>query len=234
MDKATLRSISNAAKIDRANVYRVIARLQELNLVEKLLTNPTVFKALPVTEGLKMLLDKKEQEDIEIRIKTKELLTRYKQVNQSVDGEETSEFILVPDGRLTKRKVAEMIDSNQKTHDLLIYWSDFKSQAGEVAKMWTQVLLRGIRMRVIVFLSDGERLPSRILSLYRYPQFELRRASTPPKATISLIDGRETLISVTPSISPRGKPGLYVNNHGVVGLIQEYFELAWRNSKIIR
>jgi sugar-specific transcriptional regulator TrmB len=234
MDKATLRSLSAASKIDRANVYRVMARLQELNLVEKFLSTPTIFRALPVSEGIKMLLDRREVEHNEIKAKTKDLLSRYKQVGKNASVEEVSEFILIPEGRLTKRKVAEMLDSNQETQDVLIYWSDFKTQINDVASMWTKVLLKGISMRIIVFLHKNERLPQKIMCLSRYPHFEIRKASKPPKATLSIIDGKETLISVTPSISPRGKPGLYVNNHGIVGLIQEYFETTWRNSKTIR
>jgi Predicted transcriptional regulators len=234
MEKATLRDLSAAAKTDRANVYRVINRLQELNLIEKLLATPTVFRALPLAEGIKMLLEKKDQEHNEIKAKTKELLSRYRKVSQDTIGEDVSQFILVPDGRLTKRKVAEMVDSNHKTHDILIYWSDFKSQAAAVVSMWTKVLLRRIKVRIIVFLGKNEKLPRSVLCLRSYPNFEVRRASAPPKVTLSIIDGKEMFISVTPSISAGGKPGLYVNNHGVVGLVQDYFELAWRDSEELR
>lgn len=234
MDKATLRDLSSAAKIDRANVYRVINRLSELNLIEKLLATPTIFRALPLADGIKMLLEKKDQEHNEIKAKTRELLSHCKKASQDTLSDDVSQFSLVPDGRWTKRKVAEMINSNHETHDILIYWSDFKSQTKEVTSMWTKVLLRGVKVRIIVFLEKNERLPRSILCLRSYPHFKVRKASTPPKVTLSIIDGRETFISVTPSISPRGKPGLYVHNHGVVGLVQDYFDLAWRDSEAIR
>lgn len=233
MDRATLRDLSAAAKTDRANVYRVITRLQELNLIEKLLATPTMFRALPLDDGIKMLLEKKDQEHNEIKAKSRALLMRHKKAGQDLLVDDVSQFILVPDGRLTKRKVAEMIYSNQKTHDILIYWSDFKHQVRSVASMWNTVLQKGVKVRIIVFLEENERLPNSILCLCRNPLFEVRRAPAPPKVTLSIIDGKETLISVTPSISPRGKPGLYVHNHGVVGLVQEYFELAWRDSQAL-
>jgi sugar-specific transcriptional regulator TrmB len=233
MGKATLRDLSAATQTDRANVYRVITRLQELNLIEKLLATPTVFRALPLADGIKMLLEQKDQEHSEIKAQTEALLSRYRNVSQDVVVDEVSEFILVPDGRLTKRKVAEMVNSNSKTHDILIYWSDFKFQANAVASMWTKVLLRGVKVRVIVYLEQKEMLPQLILSLRRYPNFEVKQASAPPKVTLSIIDSRVTLMSVTPSISPGRKPGLYVNNHGVVGLVQDYFELAWRDAEAI-
>ena len=132
---------------------------------------------------------------------------------------------------MTKRKVAEMINSNQKTHDILIYWTDFKAQAKAVAAMWLKVLVRGVKVRILVFMEKDEKLPKSVLGLRSYPQFEIRKTATAPKATLSIIDGRETFLSVSPSLSPRGKPGLYVNNHGVVGLVQEYFELTWRDAE---
>jgi sugar-specific transcriptional regulator TrmB len=233
LDRATLRDLSSAAKTDRANVYRVIIRLQELNLIEKLLATPTVFRALPLSEGIKMLLEKKDQEHNEIKAKSREVLSRHRKTSRGIVGEDVSQFILVPYGRLTKRKVAEMISSNQKTHDILIYWSDFKLQAESVASMWKSVLLRGVKVRIIVYLEKNEKLPRSILCLRGYQNFEVRSASTPPKVTLSIIDGKETFISVTPSICPGGKPGLYVNNHGVVGLVADYFELAWRDSQVI-
>jgi hypothetical protein len=95
------------------------------------------------------------------------------------------------------------------------------------------VLLRGVKVRIIVYLEKNEKLPQLILGLTRYPNFEVKQACAPPKVTLSIIDGKATLISVTPSISSGGKPGLYVNNHGVVGLVEDYFDLAWRNSKAI-
>jgi sugar-specific transcriptional regulator TrmB len=234
MGKATLRDISTASKADRANVYRVITRLLELNLIEKLIASPTVFRALPLADGVKMLLEKKDREHNEIKAKSRELLSRYKNVSiDSADDKDASEFILIPDGRLTNRKVAEMINSNQKSHDILIYWADFKGQANSVAAMWLKVLVRGVKVRILVFLEKNEKLPKSILCLRSSPLFEIRKTGTPPKATLSIIDGKEAFISISPSLSPRGKPGLYVNNHSVVGLVQEYFELTWRAAEAV-
>ena len=157
MDKATIRTLSSILKIDRANVHRVLTRLQELELVKKLLTNPNIFKALPAIEGIQMLLDRKEADDKEIKMQTKELLKKYKNTYQSAVDEKNCEFALIPDGQFVKRKVAEMISSNQKTHEVIIYWSDFASDINAVVAMWKKVLLKDIKMRIIVFLQENEK-----------------------------------------------------------------------------
>jgi HTH-type transcriptional regulator, sugar sensing transcriptional regulator len=231
MDKATIKTISSISRTDRANVHRVLTRLQELELVEKLLTYPNLFKALPPNEGVQMLLDRKEREHEEIKAQTKELLEKYKNIKQETRDEKICDFVLIPAGKFTKRKVAEMISSNQKTHDVIIYWSDFEPDTNAVVAMWQEVLYKSVKMRIIVFLQKNEKLPKKVLDLRKCPQFQIRKTPTPPKVTISIIDGKEALISVTPLISPRGKPGLWINNAGIVGSIQEYFESTWRNSE---
>jgi sugar-specific transcriptional regulator TrmB len=231
IDKATVKTISSISSKDRANVHRVLTRLQELELVEKLLTNPNFFKALPANEGVQMLLAHKEREHEEIKAQTKELLEKYRNIKQEASNEKICEFVLIPDGNFTKRKVAEMISSNRITHEVIIYWSDFEPDSNAVVAMWRKVLYKSVKMRIIVFLQKNEKLPKKVLDLKKCPQFQIRETPTPPKVTISIIDGKEALISVTPQISPRGKPGLWVNNAGLVALIQEYFELTWRNSR---
>jgi sugar-specific transcriptional regulator TrmB len=231
MDKATIKIISSIAQIDRANVYRVLIRLQQLDLVEKLLTTPINFRALSVHEGVKMLLDRKEADDEAIKAKTCELLKKYEHSIEENPDERGAEFVLIPDGKLTSRKVTEMVNSNQKTHDLIIYWSDFTLQLNDVVERWTKLLLRGIKLRVIVFLQKNERLPKKVECLKKYATFQIKRISNPPKATISIIDGKQAFLSVMPSLCPRGKPGLWVNNSGIVGLIQDYFDMVWRDSK---
>ena len=98
-------------------------------MVEKLLTTPTLFRALPINDGVKMLLDQKELTDKDIKNKTTEMLKKYKSITQWRPLTETrSEFTLLPDGKLMERKVAEMVKANEITHEILIYWSDFNHQ----------------------------------------------------------------------------------------------------------
>ncbi len=230
MEKATIKTLSSISKIDRANLYRIITRLQELNLVEKFLANPTTFKALPVNEGIMLLLERREAEYSEVKAKVKELLKRHKQSSEAVPAEKECQFALIPSGKLTSRKVAEMIDSNLKTHEIIIFWKDFEDQIDHVVAMWTKVLLKGIKARVIVFLEEKEKLPKKIEEFTKYNQFEIRKTQAPPRATISIIDEKEAFLSVTPRLSP-GNPGLWMSNPTIVGLIREYFELVWRNSE---
>ncbi len=233
LNKATIKTLSSTSKIDRANVYRVLIRLHEMNLVEKLLGNPTVFKALPVSEGLTMLMDRKEKENTEIKEQAEELLKKYKQINQELHIDDKCEIILVPSGKLMARKVEEMVEANLHTHDLIIYWSDFESQVGDVVVRWKKLLQKGVQLRILVYLNPTIGLPESILALKNFKGFKIKQFAKPPKSTISIIDGDQAFFSVTPQISTGGKPGLWVSNPGIVGLVSDYFEVLWKNSKAL-
>lgn len=233
INEAPIKSLASESKVDRANVYRVLIRLQELGLVEKMLTNPTVYRALPIGDGLKMLLNKKELADQEIKRKTNKLLKKYKNSSEETLTQTRSEFTLLPDGKLMKRKIVDMVKANTTTHEIIIYWNDFSHQINETVERWSKLLNKGVNLKIIVYLKPKERLPKNVLDLQKQPGFQIRQSPTPPKSTISIIDGNQALLSVSPALSPGGRPGLWVNNQGIVGLIQEYFEMTWQKSKSI-
>jgi sugar-specific transcriptional regulator TrmB len=231
LNKATIKTVSTTSKIDRANVYRVLIRLHEINLVEKFLGNPTIFKALPLSEGLKMLMERKEKEDKEIKMQAKELLKKYKQTNQELHIDDKCEIVLVPSGKLTVRKVEEMVDANLQTHDLIIYWSDFEEQVPEVIARWKKLLQRDVKVRILVYLKPNCALPESVLALKKFKEFKIKQITKQPKSTISIIDGNQAFLSVSPQLSASSKPGLWVSNPGIVGLVEDYFEVLWRNTR---
>jgi sugar-specific transcriptional regulator TrmB len=232
MESATPKTLSLSTKIDRANIYRVIIQLEKLELVEKMLMNPTHFNALPVDEGIKMLLESKDTEYSQFKAKTKEVLAKYKPQSKHVLDETSCEFALIPDGKFTEHKIAEMINRNEKTHDIIFYWRDCSSDVEGVIKQWETLLLKGVKIRALVFMGINEHLPKAICALKKYGNiFEIRRTLTPPKATVNIIDGKQSFISLTPKLLPPGNPGLWISNLTVTSLIQEYFDIIWRRSK---
>ena len=57
-----IADISKQSNVARPDVYRTLTQLYDLGLVEKVLQVPAQFKALPIDEGIKILLKKKQVE----------------------------------------------------------------------------------------------------------------------------------------------------------------------------
>lgn len=230
--KSKITTISSVAKIDRGNVYKTITKLQELNLVEKVIANPTVFQALPVSEGIALLLERKEKERAEVEANAKELLEKYRQDNEMPLNQDAFEFALIPEGKLTDRRIAEMWQTNESTQEALIYWKDFEHRTGEFVPVWRKLLKKGVKLRVVVFFPNQVRMPEIFSELSRqYDSFLIRRAIDPPQCTLSIVDEQKAFITLTPSLS--STPSFWVCNCVLVSLIREYFETVWCKSEAL-
>ncbi|MGD0645803.1 MAG: helix-turn-helix domain-containing protein [Candidatus Bathyarchaeia archaeon] len=232
MGKATSKQISSATQIDRANVYRVISKLQELGLVEKMLTLPTIFEAVPTYEGTSMLLEHRTKENQEIEAKTKELLTKCERNSEETVHEEDCQFILVPKEKAILRKLGEMFDRVRETYEMIFYWSHVDPNVKILIKMWKTLLKKGIKIQFIAYLQEGEALPTSVLNLSKNGLFEIRCIPTPPVSTLSIFDQREALITTSSKIHALESTSLWVGNPGIVEIFQDFFELMWRNSTI--
>jgi sugar-specific transcriptional regulator TrmB len=228
--KVTIKTLSATVRMDRANVFRVIERLQELNLVEKLLTSPTTYQSVNLHDVLPTLLAQKQKEYSEVRVETKDLLKRYrKSTIDSSSSEIEYQLVLVSKGSSLIRKVKEMTAHVEKNHEVIIYWSDFKSKVDDTVERWALMLNKGVSIKALVFLEEDEVLPSEVTGLSKNSLFKIRYANSPIRSTIAICDGREALVSISPKLSS-GAPSLWVNNPHIVALIQDYFEMLWENS----
>ena len=62
LDHGSVKLISQSAQIARSEVYRAIAGLQKIGIVEKVIANPIEYKSLPLVTSLQMLVLRKKQE----------------------------------------------------------------------------------------------------------------------------------------------------------------------------
>jgi sugar-specific transcriptional regulator TrmB len=229
--RATIKSLSVAVKMDRANVYRIILKLLDLDLVEKIITTPTKYQSVSLHEAIPVLLKQKEEECAVIQFKTKQLLTRRKQATDESPFEE-SQFLLVPKGSPIIRKLNEMTAKLEKMHYTLFYWSDFKDMVDALGNIWKSILNKGVMIKALVYLQEGEKFSTELLSLKQNELFKIRRMTSPIKSTMSIFDGKEAFVSVDPKIAS-GSPSLWVSNPNLVAIFQFYFESLWDTSEAL-
>lgn len=65
------KTISNVTKIARHDIYRVTRTLEELGFVERTITVPTKFTAIPIREGFSMLQKRRNKVTSELNVKIK-------------------------------------------------------------------------------------------------------------------------------------------------------------------
>jgi len=231
--RTTIKTISQASEIDRSDVYRIVSKLQEKGLVEKTIAKPNTFKAMPIHDGLPMLLRRKAEEYNEIEAKAKELLQKYEKNNEKeILQRDESQFILVPKKEAARRKFANAIENTQVSCDMILHWECFRYGMMEDTETWKKTVEKGVKIRFIVYKSKDEKAVSRIVQILKKKgSFKIRYIFTPPPATISIFDKKETIITISPTPHPREAPNLWSNNPSLIAIFQDYFELTWRASK---
>ncbi|MBT0160664.1 hypothetical protein G4O51_11860 [Candidatus Bathyarchaeota archaeon A05DMB-2] len=231
MEKATIKTISSILKIDRANVYRTIKQLREFALVEEFLTYPITFKALPVNEGVMLLFDRKKREYDEIEAKAKELAERHRQNSNVTVTEEESQFALVPGGKLTYRVLFELMGSSERTHEGIIYCKHLEQDTDFFVNLFRKLSLKGVKLRLVIFLQKEEKLPTEIEVFRNCEQIEIRKTGIVPRTTFSIWDGKKAFLTTAPTIFKPMCSGLLMANSALVGLIRDYFEIVWQHSE---
>ncbi|XHH08348.1 MAG: TrmB family transcriptional regulator [Candidatus Bathyarchaeia archaeon] len=225
------KTVATINSLDRANVYRVLSDLQKLNLIEKMLTNPINFKALPIKEGIQMLLENRQKEQQEIESRTKELIEKYKKTNFEKPAEDC-QFSLIPENKAILRKIREMNESCQECYDLIFNGRSFFEIIDDMKICFKSLFKKGVTMRFIVYLNEGEKLFKELSSLPRNRHLTIRFTSQQPTTLLLLCDKKDALINTTSSMHIK-ETSLWSNNPVMVSILQEHFNQSWKEAKQI-
>jgi sugar-specific transcriptional regulator TrmB len=83
LKEAKIREISKSVKVARQDIYRVVAELQELGLVEKVIATPCRYEAVPIRQAAFILLKRIQDDDVESQEKAMTLIERHKKQHEA-------------------------------------------------------------------------------------------------------------------------------------------------------
>jgi sugar-specific transcriptional regulator TrmB len=224
--------LSKASEVARPDVYRTLNKLYELGLVEKLVEAPVQYKALPIEEGIKLLLLKKQTEYNRLKNETETLLKSFRKRNMQNQAETANQFILIPQREAIINRIRQAIDNSKKSVSVVISWKRFVHGVGDVFLESAQKAAeREINYRFIVEKAPSEEVNQAGNRLWNiYPTFQARFLSQMPKTVFGLYDDRELFVIVDPKMDISGSPALWTNNASLVGLVHDYFEMLWNTT----
>lgn len=228
LGKVTIKTIGTTTKIDRANIYRVMASLEKHGLVEKMITKPTTFKAIDIHDAMKMLLEQKEKEYRRIEIRTAEIIEKYVSNNETENlSTDECQFALFPDNIATIRKIQEMIQNSKESYDFIFYWPSVMQETEEVSIVFNELKKKNINIRLIACMHEKNEINKNIIDL-KNMKAELRYSFPHTPITLTIIDKKEAVFNTAPF--PNGTPSLWSNNRILVSILQNYFDRKWNSS----
>jgi sugar-specific transcriptional regulator TrmB len=238
----SIGEISKETKIRREDVYRAIPKLEQMGLVEKLLSTPTKIRGLPVQHALSNLIDV-EQANVdkriaELKVSTARFVNNYNKGKRTngAKGEDSS-FILLTQPNGIVVKASNMIAAAERKIDAVYAQKQLTQFIPVFSDPIKQATKRGVKARLISQGSINDPSYKELLGqiMKRYlpssPNIEVRSAEAAVSHSL-VIDHKEALseTSLENEYLTRN-PSLWTNNKGFVALISLNFESVWSISQ---
>jgi sugar-specific transcriptional regulator TrmB len=229
------RSISQKAGVARQDIYRILLGLEKLGLIEKELSIPCRFQAIPITQAVSMLMEQRKNETIELRNELKELLLKFKNKNaERFFDQYAPQFVMIPQKTANLRKRVVLIKNALNNIDRISSQYRLQTIPSAIIEGIYRALQRGVRIRIVTEKPTEEKVSSpqakNVKKYIKTGNFELRYILGYPHVVLSIYDEKEALITSSAKARIGESPALWTNNSGLVKALQEYFETLWLTS----
>lgn len=205
----------------------MLSELAEKGLVEKIIAKPSQYRAIPLADGLKELL-RRRQEETEKLVKEAEWISKAAEALPVVE-EEGGEFRILPNREPIIRMSLEILSTAKTSIDLM-------NETQEIVKLHElhfeakkRALKSGVQIREIIGKSAADvNLPATLLILAKStPLLQVRMLDAPPTARLMIKDGKEVFFATTFKPGTLSQPFLWTNNPVIVQIVQQWYDGIW-------
>ena len=217
--------IAKASQVGRPDVYRTLLKLHELGLIEKQITNPLTYRAIPIDLAIPILIEGKTKKYYGLKARSTNLLNKYKKgKNDSYCPE--SKFVIVPSKEALIKRLKIAINSTKKSIDVSTSCKRLTIACDwffdELQSAWE----RGVKGRAVINTNE-ESQPKLIMSCWRPPLAKIRYISCIPKTVMAKYDNNQIFIFTKPTADLKDSPALWSNDPSILGMSVDYFEMLW-------
>jgi len=228
LEQAKVVTIAKTVETDRAEIYRVIPKLRKIGLIKKILTNPVSYRAVPLSEGLSILLQRNAEKHQEIQAKAKQFLENCN--NKEKTNREEFQYTLTSGLKGVDREFLRHLGGAKTSRDGVIEWNGVLYMVNTYFKEHKKALERGVKIRYITHIPKSAKLPQVIQTLKKIGNFEIRNTDTKLQAGITIHDKKSFAIITSSNSDPQEIEALWSNNPAVAKLAQDYFDLKWQST----
>lgn len=215
--------------VPRPEVYPILSELFEMGLIEKEISSPLQFKAIPLSRGVEILLGRKWEEFSNINLKAKILVNENGKIKETKEIE--SQFSVLQIKHIMANRGGESYRNARKTID---YFSPFERLVSALScdlKVYVDAVRRGVRMRVItekLNIHDYDLLRKEAAELFSQKDFIVKTIDPfDSNVAFSIIDKKEAYFPLDPKKSLFADQSLWTNNAALIALAEDHFKSNW-------
>lgn len=222
-------AISKTSNVARPEIYRNLSKLQALGLVERIIKRPLEYRAIPMDQGLSLLLAKRTSYYKKVRAEARLLIKTIKKEKPRIENKkiETPQFVLIPKGNATIRINAAM-EKAQLGIDVVTSWKRFSNGiVNTFAESMENVWARKVRTRFIIEKPLKSKTAKELIQFFKEKAHcQMRFIPSCPKTNFEIYDKKEVLVILSET-GLSASPAFWSNNPSLVGLALDHFEILW-------
>jgi sugar-specific transcriptional regulator TrmB len=221
------RIIASIAGVPRQEVYGLLLELQQLGLVEKKLTFPVSYTAIPFPQAVKALFEAKASELNLISQKAERVTEKFIQNPPALLLREPLMpcFGVVCEGERGK-KYSVAFERAMQSVELVFSWVRFRQLCFHFEGELKTALKRGVHIRAVVEKPPRHYFPKWISGLDS-SVFELWTVPVSPSASLAIFDGREVALAFDSEVRVLRGPDLWSSHLGLVAVCRGFFDAQW-------
>jgi sugar-specific transcriptional regulator TrmB len=228
---SSVKEISKASNIPREDLYRILQALQNLGLMEKRITSPVSYEAIPLREALSFLYERRINQTVALQDEAKKIFEKYVLNTQPKKYSGESQFVLIPEKEAVISRRKKSIDCAENTIDIINSWRRFASSLQVYAKEADNAMNRGVKIRVITQKPKESTLLRKVVAEFEQKTgLEIRYMHAYPSVLLTICDDKEVFILVNETADLGKSPALWSNNKGLLVVARSYFEMLWLSS----
>jgi sugar-specific transcriptional regulator TrmB len=210
----------------RSDIYRILGELKEVGLVEKIISRPENFHAVPIDECTSTLLQQRMQKTQQLQKEALKLTRALREKTEAHESAEKSGFTLITGRDAVYAKAERILRNTQTNVCFLGFARRMIAWLSNSLPSFEKMLARNVECRMIMPKPE-KNLWKPLDSLGQYNNFSLKFISKQPETGFSVWDNNEILITTSAIDSPTPAATIWSNNKSIVDLCQGYFECLW-------
>ncbi len=224
----TAKTISALSRVSRPDVYRIIAQLEELQLVERIIGKPTKYQATPLEASTSILMQNKMKDLAEIK-KRIPLLIQQVGERASEKRKDPDEFTIsiIPKETFYIRS-KKILKNVKKTIRSIIATEKVVLPPDEYNAILNDALSRNVDCKVIICYPSNEKLRNEIRKhVSPYENYQVRFVKETPITAMGIFDSEEVVINTTPAEN-FDSAAFWSSNKNIINLCEFYFNSLWK------
>jgi len=225
------KTLSKRVDIPRQAIYRTLEELLKKGIIEKIITLPQEYQAIPFREALAILLNEKTREYTRAVEKTREMLQKFDTSMEESEQEKEYTFTVVEGKERIVGKTRSAVDKAQKKVFIcttLPRWVTINQAIHDTVE---EALDREVKFRAILEETTKDYcLPNELKSMIAHPNYKIKLSSIHLKSNSGLFDEKMVSFNFYPSKNVSDSPMIWTNHPSFLIGSRLYFEYLWKKS----